>query len=60
MAEIGGLRLAAETRLLSLQFQGFELALHGLRRPTAGQPELRRRIKPLQPLLQISLASPWR
>ena len=59
MGEILSLRLAAETRLLNPCYQGFQLSLHRLRRPTAGQPELLRRILLQQPLLQIRLPSPW-
>ena len=60
MGEVSGLRFTAKTRLLNARLEGFELALHGLWWPTAGQPELMRLIRPLQPSLQIPLPSPGR
>ena len=60
MGEIRGLRFTVETRLLSLRLQGFELALHGLRGATAGQPELLWTILALQPLPQSRLPFPER
>ena len=58
MSEIAGPGFTAETRLLHLRFQAVELALHGQRWPTAGQPELLRKLRLLQPLLQRFLPTP--
>ena len=54
MGEIGGLRFTAKTRLFNLRMQRFELARHGRRRPTAGQPELLRRIRSCSRCLRSS------
>ena len=58
MSEIVGPGFTAETRLLHLRFQAVELALHSRRWPTAGQPELLRKLRLLQPLLQRFLSTP--